>query len=175
MKQEDSLPGNDAGPQFGPCPFVLRLLTLVVDVVCIQLVMYLLATVLGGFFGVLRRGGAGSIGALRALTYLVFLAGAFAYYFVFEYRLGKTPGKFLTRTQVVTVGGGKPDRAAILARTAVRFIPFEWVSFLQRNPVGWHDSLSGTMVVEDRDRPGRGSGRATGRHSGRAPGAQEGS
>jgi len=154
MEHQDSHRSGNGGegtkPQVGPCPVSLRIYDLVVDLVGVQLVIYLLAFVLGGFLRVLHHGGAASFGALRALTFLVFLAGAFAYYFVFEYRLGKTPGKFLTRTRVVSSEGGKPSRRAILVRTAVRFIPFEWVSFVQKNPVGWHDSLSGTMVVRDR-------------------------
>ena len=158
MNEQDSPSGAQGGgsKRAAPCPVVLRILDLVVDLVCIQLVIYLLAFFLGGVFGILQRRGA-AVGGLRALIFVVFLAGVFAYYFIFEYRLGKTPGKFLTRTRVVTGEGGAPGRRAILVRTATRFIPFEWVSFIQKKPVGWHDSLSGTMVVEDR-RPATGAG-----------------
>lgn len=82
---------------------------------------------------------------LFGLYYLVLL---FGYYFVFEYFLGKTPGKFLTKTKVVDMNGEWPGGKRLLIRTLCRFIPFDNFSFLF-GTVGWHDSLSGTMVVPD--------------------------
>jgi len=34
-------------------------------------------------------------------------------------------------------------------RTLCRYIPFEPFSFLGNKPIGWHDSLSKTLVVKD--------------------------
>jgi uncharacterized RDD family membrane protein YckC len=129
----------------------LRILGLAVDLLCLQAVIYLFAFALGGLLQALQgAGGEPAIGGFRALTVFVLLGGAFAYYWIFEAALGKTPGKIVTRTRVMTPEGQRPSPRAILIRSLARFIPFEWVSFLNRNPVGWHDSLSGTMVVEDR-------------------------
>ncbi len=72
----------------------------------------------------------------------------FGYYFLFEYFLGKTPGKFLTRTRVVDMNGEWPGGKKLLIRNLCRFIPFDNFSFLF-GPAGWHDSISGTMVVRD--------------------------
>ncbi|MEM6265057.1 MAG: RDD family protein, partial [Bacteroidota bacterium] len=67
----------------------------------------------------------------------------------FEAAFGKTPGKFVTKTQVVNKDGGKPTPGQLIGRTFARFIPFDAFSFLASNPVGWHDSLSKTRVVKD--------------------------
>ena len=82
---------------------------------------------------------------LFSIYYLVLL---FAYYFVFEYFFGKTPGKFLTKTKVVDKNGEWPGGKKILIRSLCRLIPFDNFSFLF-GPFGWHDSISGTMVVRD--------------------------
>jgi len=80
---------------------------------------------------------------LLSIYYLILL---FGYYFVFEYFFGKTPGKFLTKTKVVDMNGEWPGGKKLLIRTLCRFIPFDNFSFLFAS-VGWHDSISGTMVV----------------------------
>ncbi len=72
-----------------------------------------------------------------------------SYWVLFEYLFGKTPAKFLTRTKVVTRTGGRPTFLTILLRTLCRFIPLEPFSFFGAKPVGWHDSISKTLVVID--------------------------
>ncbi len=73
----------------------------------------------------------------------------FAYYLVLESLFGRTLGKVLTGTKVIMVDGSKPGFKNILKRSLSRFIPFEVFSLLgSGNPVGWHDSLSGTIVVK---------------------------
>ncbi|MDJ1470528.1 RDD family protein [Xanthocytophaga flava] len=71
------------------------------------------------------------------------------YYIPLEYFSGKTIGKMITRTKVVTEEGEKPDFGTIVGRNCVRIISFEVFSFLSETPVGWHDKASGTMVVDD--------------------------
>lgn len=73
------------------------------------------------------------------------------FYTVFEHLTGKTPGKFLTRTNVVKADGSRPSFVNLLGRNTARFIPLDAFSFLfsQR---GWHDSVSGTYVVYDEGR-----------------------
>lgn len=84
----------------------------------------------------------------KLLFYLFYFALFFTYYTVFERNFGKTPGKFITRTHVVTEGGERPSTKSILRRTLCRLIPFEPFSFLNSSG-GWHDSISKTMVVKD--------------------------
>ena len=60
----------------------------------------------------------------------------------------RTLGKVVTGTKVVDVFGNKPSFMRILGRSFARLIPFDWVSFIiSGHPIGWHDQLSGTMVV----------------------------
>ncbi len=77
---------------------------------------------------------------------LIFLA----YYIVFEYFTGKTIGKFITKTTVLTDGGLKPTFINIVGRSLSRIIPFEPISCMISDKAhGWHDSLSKTIVIPD--------------------------
>jgi uncharacterized RDD family membrane protein YckC/type II secretory pathway pseudopilin PulG len=81
-----------------------------------------------------------------AFIFLFF--GSVVYYLFFEGLWQRTPGKWATGTKVVMFDGSKPDFMHILGRSFARLIPFEALSFLfSAHPVGWHDYLSGTMVV----------------------------
>jgi uncharacterized RDD family membrane protein YckC len=76
----------------------------------------------------------------------------FAYYTFFEAIWGKTPGKFVSRTKVVTKDGKKPNFSTILKRGLCRLVPFDMLSFLrERNPEGWHDKWVGTIVVDEKN------------------------
>jgi uncharacterized RDD family membrane protein YckC len=68
------------------------------------------------------------------------------YYVCFEVISGRTLGKVLTGTRVVTTDGLPLSIPTALVRTLCRLIPFEPMSFsLGEN--WWHDSLSRTQVV----------------------------
>jgi uncharacterized RDD family membrane protein YckC len=69
------------------------------------------------------------------------------YYVYFELTFQATLGKFFTRTRVVTVDGGTPSFGQIVGRTLLRVVPFDALSYLGRDPIGWHDRWSGTLVV----------------------------
>jgi uncharacterized RDD family membrane protein YckC len=68
------------------------------------------------------------------------------YFIIMESAFGKTVGKMITGTEVVTVIGGKPSFGQIVGRSFCRLIPFDAFSYLGGNP-GWHDTISGTRVV----------------------------
>ena len=72
-----------------------------------------------------------------------------AYYVLFEHFLGKTPGKFITRTRVINIYGKNPPVDTLMIRTLSRFIPFEAFSCIGGR--GWHDRFSETYVVEDKE------------------------
>lgn len=81
---------------------------------------------------------------------LLGIIGFFAYYFIFEALFQKTVGKIFTGTKVVNLKGEKPRIGALLGRSLARYIPFEALSFLfygSHPTKGWHDRLSGTLVV----------------------------
>jgi uncharacterized RDD family membrane protein YckC len=73
------------------------------------------------------------------------------YYTVLEAGFGWTLGKLVTGTRVVGLDGRRATPLQILGRSLARFIPFEPLSFFGRgDPVGWHDSLSNTRVIQIR-------------------------
>lgn len=75
----------------------------------------------------------------------------FSYYVFFETVFGRTPGKAITGTKVVTADGAKPGLWAVMKRTASRFNPFELFSYFgSHHPNGWHDSVSDTYVIKTR-------------------------
>jgi uncharacterized RDD family membrane protein YckC len=73
----------------------------------------------------------------------------FLYYGPLEAANGRSLAKWITRTKVVSVGGGPISIAQAVVRTACRFIPFEPFSVLANGavPRGWHDSIPKTYVV----------------------------
>jgi len=80
---------------------------------------------------------------------LFYVLLAIGYFAVSEMLWQKTPAKFITGTKVVMRDGSKPPFMNILGRSLARLIPFESLSFLfRRYPVGWHDKLSNTIVVD---------------------------
>jgi uncharacterized RDD family membrane protein YckC len=70
-----------------------------------------------------------------------------------EVAFGATVGKLITGTRVVSADGGSARAGQVIGRTFARIIPFEPLSFLVGDTTtGWHDSLSGTKVVDTRSR-----------------------
>jgi len=68
------------------------------------------------------------------------------YYFGMEtLTKGRSIGKFITGTKVVTLEGETPTANVFLKRSFCRIIPFEAFSFFGEN--GWHDSIPKTAVV----------------------------
>jgi ABC-type lipoprotein export system ATPase subunit len=75
----------------------------------------------------------------------------FIYYSIFEGLTGRTIGKYITQTKVVVQRDGtRPSMSNCLLRSLCRFIPFDFISFFFRRPLGWHDSLSNTIVTENK-------------------------
>jgi len=83
-------------------------------------------------------------------SYIFILFLSFLYYSIFEALTGKTLGKYFTKTKVVNPEGEKPVWTRILLRSLCRFIPLDQISFLFDFNSGWHDMLSKTIVVEEK-------------------------
>jgi len=49
---------------------------------------------------------------------------------------------------VVMRNGTRPDTTAIFIRTLIRRVPLEFITFFGPLSIGWHDSLSKTLVVD---------------------------
>lgn len=74
----------------------------------------------------------------------------FGYYVSMEYLLGKTIGKYFTKTKVVNIDGSKISFRTAIIRYICRWIPFEFASLgLGSDAEAWHDTLSKTKVIED--------------------------
>lgn len=84
---------------------------------------------------------------LGSFQYTLFtIAITIVYQGLMETLTMRTVGKYLTNTKVIYRDGTKPDASTILIRTLCRQIPFDALSYLGRT-IGWHDSLSKTLVV----------------------------
>ncbi len=96
----------------------------------------------------LMFGEAGNAFLERTPDALIGLPLQLGYYLLFEGLWGRTPGKFIMGTLVVTATGLRPRFMQVFKRTLCRFIPFEPLSFFGQR--GWHDSISDTRVVRMR-------------------------
>lgn len=74
----------------------------------------------------------------------------FGYYVGFEAALGRTPGKIIVGTRVVTLSGEEPTFGQCVGRSLARLVPFEPFSFLGRKSIGWHDRWTATRVIRTR-------------------------
>ena len=100
--------------------------------------------------GVTAVGGQAALETLQNVpSWAIGLPIFLLYYVGLEAATGQTLGKMVTGTKVVNERGGPPSLGQIAGRSICRLIPFEAFSFLA-SPTGWHDSLSGTMVVKSR-------------------------
>lgn len=72
---------------------------------------------------------------------------AVIYYTVLEGTMGRSLGKWITGTRAVMDDGSPLTFFAAFMRSLCRLIPFEAFSFLGNRASGWHDTLTGTMVV----------------------------
>ena len=71
----------------------------------------------------------------------------FVYIFSIEYfTKGKSIGKFITKTKVVSIDGTTPTQKDFFIRNISRLVPFDGLSFLKQDG-GWHDLWSDTRVV----------------------------
>jgi len=80
-------------------------------------------------------------------TYMVYVI-IVCYYVAIEGLTGRSIGKLITGTKVVTENGSKPSFMNFVGRNLCRLIPFDGLSFLMKNNRGWHDSISKTWVVK---------------------------
>ncbi|MCB0630326.1 MAG: RDD family protein [Saprospiraceae bacterium] len=122
-----------------------RLANYMLDRIGVYIVLVIIVFIFEGGNSILGVQGT----VMSSISVLAMLLAIPGYWIGFEYAFGKTPAKFLTKTRVVDANGNKPSFGAIVGRTFARLIPFEPFSFLGSRPVGWHDSLSGTRVVQD--------------------------
>lgn len=72
----------------------------------------------------------------------------FLYYLFFESLFGKSPAKFLTKTQVVYENGCAANFKTIFVRSITRYIPLEpFFILFSEEKLGLHDTLSNTKTI----------------------------
>lgn len=114
--------------------------TLLIDYACFVGCAFVIGVMIALVFG------EAGIASMQRIPDIVFGSVLMlAYYTFFEGIWGRTPGKFILGTIVVTDEGGKPSLWQVVKRSLCRFIPFEPFSFLGER--GWHDTISNTAVV----------------------------
>jgi len=97
-----------------------------------------------------------SLSLLDTFFIAYYFVAYFLYYLIFELVWGYTPAKLVMATRVVSKTGTNASLSQLLIRSLCRYIPFEFLSFLfvkpaqAGKPVGWHDQLSATRVIDVR-------------------------
>ena len=118
-----------------------RLINYIVDIVSILLVFYIILRILPYTLKYLPFDFEIDLNIILLVVYLI--------YFIFlESINGRTVGKYFTNTKVVGANGNKPSFGNIIIRTLVRLTTIDALSFLSERPIGWHDSISKTEVIE---------------------------
>lgn len=126
-------------------PKGVRFANYIIDFLAVAAIYVVLAIALGLFSAILGYS-VEWVDSMEDWKYnLIFSLMYFFYCMVFESFGGRTIGKLITGTMVVTEEGERPSPQNIAGRTLCRFIPFDNFSFL--GEVGWHDRISGTRVV----------------------------
>ena len=128
----------------------IRLLNFIIDLFFIN-ILFVLLYLLSGFikFNGVYIHFSDWIDALDKAEKIIYNSIiCFFYYGLSEYFLSRTLAKYFTKTIVVLKDGSKPNFIAILARTTLRIIPFEGLTFLRGREPGFHDEYSKTFVVK---------------------------
>lgn len=81
--------------------------------------------------------------------YLITGLAFFIYYTLLESLTGRTLGKLVTGTKVISLTGSPLNVGRVALRSLCRFIPFNAFSFFSGER-GWHDTISKTAVVSRR-------------------------
>lgn len=113
----------------------------IIDTIGFFFITFLHAMIFDELLGINPEGGSPLLGIYFFVLYVM-------YHALFEHFFSKTPGKFITKTHVVTIDGQRPTFIDILGRNLCRLIPLDNVSFLISKS-GWHDEFSKTLVVYD--------------------------
>jgi uncharacterized RDD family membrane protein YckC len=130
-----------------------RFINFFVDNIVITIFVQIGSILLGMMYAIVKVSGGGQITQedltiLQIIGFFWGIAGTLAYYILMESLFQRTVAKFLTGTIVVDSSGLRPTFKQILGRSLARCIPFEPFSFFGKQPpIGWHDSLSKTLVV----------------------------
>ncbi|MCH5714879.1 RDD family protein [Niabella hibiscisoli] len=133
----------DENYEFTPASTGKRFINYVIDFAA----FYALCYVSGILLAILAPGLFTSENQTTFVSYLVAIVLILAYYTVLEGSTGKSLGKMLTGTKVVTEEGHKITYRDAFLRALSRLVPFEALSIFLGSGM-WHDRWTQTRVVE---------------------------
>jgi len=126
-----------------------RFLNFIIDILIMRLTIWILIITANLIFSEYKLGIISRVESFDKMeAYLFWSITSFFYYIITETFLSRSLAKYFTKTIVVMEDGSKPKPIDILARSALRLIPFEYFTFLRGRKPGWHDEYSKTFVVK---------------------------
>lgn len=111
-----------------------RVLNCLIDLILVMALSIIISAILSTF-GINLK--------LRIISSILFLM----YYGLFEYFIGKTIGKMITKTKIISIYNNKITIKMIFLREFIRWVPFEQFSFINKKTIGWHDKASEIIVI----------------------------
>ena len=127
-----------------------RFLNSLIDTVASILVAFVVGTVLAILWPQLITALSGPRETSMGRNYFVGMIIGLIYYLPLEASTGRTLGKLITGTKVISTTGAPLTFPQVLGRTLARYIPLEGFTFLSSSRVGLHDKVSNTRVVSSR-------------------------
>jgi uncharacterized RDD family membrane protein YckC len=123
-----------------------RFVNYLIDII----IFYVLMFIVGIFIGIAAVAGVASTESITItiLTYVFAIAFFLLYYTLLEGSKGKTLGKLVSKTKVVTEDGTPMTYNKAFVRSLSRLVPFEPLSVFFGVKM-WHDQWTNTMVVKD--------------------------
>lgn len=134
-------------PVYEPATVGQRIANYLIDVVIFYIVIIVIMVPL--ILRLASSGGSADAGGFIAISYLITFGIFFAYYIFMEGGKGKTIGKMVTKTKVITTDGTPMTYGKAALRTVCRIVPFEFISVFLDTSM-WHDKWSNTRVVKDK-------------------------
>ncbi len=150
METQNNLLNEFTEPSFQYASAGQRFLNCIIDVIAFYIVMMILGVILGlAAFATTETGGRMSGGGIQLFFLFLYFAVIILYYSLLEGSNGKTLGKLITKTKVVTEAGEPISYGKAFIRTLIRFVPFEFLSGFSGTTM-WHDQWTKTMLVKDK-------------------------
>ena len=128
-------------PTYVPATPGQRIANYLIDLIVFYVLVFILALLLG-FMGTMANG------TYDGTYYLLVFAIFFGYYILLEGSKGKTIGKMITKTKVITESGEPMSYGKAFMRTLSRMVPFEFFSVFAGTQM-WHDKWAKTIVLKE--------------------------
>lgn len=139
--------------------FWARTAAYIIDMILLMLITYPLIFLV---FGMGAIDGTSSDAIVSPLYWLISFGLPIALFMGFWWTKSSTPGKMLFKAKIVDAKtGGKPSKGQFIGRyfgyilsSLVLMLGFFWIGWDKRKQ-GWHDKLSGTIVVKPTTDPAK--------------------